>query len=120
MNEQNIDSSDTIPGEPCAVCGDLGDDRRTLRLRFFYELREMSTKLQAENFHLKAENGDEWDECFYHLRACKSCRGDFLGLLKRWCAGEFVKREEHDEQVGIPVRVMGVTRFVAPDRGKLE
>lgn len=107
--------------EICAVCGESGSDRRTLKLRYFYDLAEISHKFSKEQIHYM--DGSDNEDTLFTLRTCKECRGDFLALLRRWINGEFVPKETNSE-ANIPVRQDGrtvmVTRAVwdAMKRGK--
>jgi len=93
--------------ETCQVCGQEGEDRRTLKLRYFYELEEISEKFQQVPI-----DEDGATDVFYMLRTCKDCRGDFLELLRRWINGEFVQPESDDPKRNIPVRKDGRTVMV--------
>jgi hypothetical protein len=55
------------------VCRTEGYDRRTLALRYFYAIEEVS-----ELFTHDKESG------LYSLRTCKGCRAKFLSLLGQW------------------------------------
>jgi hypothetical protein len=84
----------------CQICGKEDNDCRTLRLRYLYNLSEISDKFQLE----KTE-----DDTLYSLRTCKDCRGSFLGLLRYWVEGNLVEAETTDPAKNIPVRVNGRT-----------
>lgn len=80
------DKQETVAGERCQVCGEVGEDRRTLKLRYFYDLAEYGLDLDP-------------DEHFYNVRTCKDCRADFLTMLVIWARGDLVKvREDRARQ----------------------
>lgn len=60
-------------GEMCQICRTPGNDRRTLALRYFYELQEVSDLFAPD----PATN-------LYTIRTCKGCRAVFLDLLRQW------------------------------------
>ena len=80
----------------CQICGETDQDSRTLKLRFLYDLTEVSDKFQ------KDEDG------LYSITTCKNCRGNFLGILRLWVDGEFVDETTHPDR-NIPVLVDGRT-----------
>ena len=80
--------------EICQVCGQAGEDRRTLHVACLYELREVSDKFTAPT--KKDYPG------LYTLRMCKDCRGDLLNLLRQWARGDRIQ-----EEATIPVRLDG-------------
>jgi hypothetical protein len=84
----------------CHICGKHDNDCRTLRLRYSYNLSEISDKFQVE----KTEN-----DTLYSIRTCKDCRGSFLGILRYWVDGKLVEEETTDPAKNIPVRVHGRT-----------
>ena len=67
INEERLDYT-------CQVCGDVGYDRRTLGLRYFYALEEVSPKLKR--IELKFADGGK--DYLYTLRTCKGCRAVFM------------------------------------------
>ncbi len=90
----------------CAVCGEDGQDRRTLRLSYLYELGEISPKFSRDKTAPRAG---------YSIRTCKDCRGDFLGLLRRWCAGEFIEVQSASYDRPIPIRRDGRCVYVSQE-----
>ena len=61
--------------EKCDRCEEVGEDRRTLWHKCFYEMSELKipfTKKETE------------DGIFYLLRVCKECRADWLYILEYW------------------------------------
>lgn len=84
--------------EQCQVCEALGDDRRTLVISCGYDLHEVSKKF--------ARTPDDRHAQFM-LLVCKDCRGDFLGVLRRWVAKEFILKQEESSDRNIPLRVDG-------------
>ena len=93
--------------ENCQICGQEGEDRRTLRLRYLYDFSEISDKFTSEEVTINFADGNEVRETVWSVRTCKDCRGDFLGILRRWTSGEFVTQTEDDPDRDIPVRVDG-------------
>jgi hypothetical protein len=49
----------------------------------------------------------------FSLTCCKSCRADFMDILRRWNSGEFVSSEGTGD---IPVRVNGTTKMVTQEQ----
>lgn len=110
----------TAPIQPterdeCPICGESDEmqDARTLRLAYGYKLDEASVKLQ-HHFYREHSDADanEFPDLrpFYSIRTCKSCRADFMGLLRSWCAGQIAAgRQEYNFDRNIPVRVDGAT-----------
>ena len=108
----------------CPICGKGPDpDLRTLSVANGYELHEASTKLEKVEFAVASEPGVEAAVTLrlYQIRTCKNCRGDFIGLLRRWINGEFVdvamreglpKSGDEGEERNIPLRVDGATVMV--------
>ena len=93
--------------ELCQICNQEGEDRRTLRLQYFYDLSEMSDKFEKEEVTIRFADGHEVKNVFWSIRTCKDCRGNFLGTLRRWTSGEFVTATEDNPERNIPVRVDG-------------
>lgn len=93
--------------ELCQICGREGEDRRTLRLRYFYDLSEIPDKFTKEEVIIKFADGNEVKDTLWSVRTCKDCRGDFLGVLRKWTSGEFVVKTDDDPNCNIPVRVNG-------------
>lgn len=92
--------------DECAICGNGGQDHRTLRLGYFYDLSEISNKLQVG--HAK---GDK-EAYRYAIRTCKDCRGDFLSLLRDWCEGQFVTESHSSGDRDLTIRRDGRTMFI--------
>lgn len=80
-----------ISDHTCTRCNSGYDpDIRWLRIGFFYELNELSTKLRRT------------DSGLYIAPYCKACRGDFLsGVLRPWME-ERVTRDEWGEIIDAP------------------
>ena len=58
------------------------------------------------------------ENTIYTLECCKSCRADFLDMLKKWKQGEFVHRETNDPEANIPIRENGATRMITEEEWK--
>lgn len=69
-----IDLLNEIQKHTCTRCGIYTKDIRWLRIGFFYDLTEVSKKLQLQK-----------DTGLYVAPYCKDCRADFLGdVLRPW------------------------------------
>jgi len=96
----------------CMLCHAHGADKRSLILRYFYELREVVPEM------LKlAEDG------YFYLRTCKRCRGEFLGMMADWrkhCIARRDMSKDHDGNpleapcgpTVYPVRVLGTIQYM--------
>ena len=93
--------------ELCQICNQEGEDRRTLRLEYFYDLSEISDKLKKAEVTIRFADGHEVKDVLWTIRTCKDCRGDFLGILRRWTNGEFITQTRGRSERNIPVRVDG-------------
>lgn len=82
--------------EECKLCGAVGDDMRTLKMRYLYELTEQVPEMEKE--------GE-----LYTLRTCKACRGDLLGRMKDWRSDRVLLR-------GLPKDPDGEVEFDDPER----
>jgi hypothetical protein len=100
-------------GEKCQRCGEVGEDRRTLWMACFYEMRELGlpferkSLLEADPVHLKLHkpadtlplgNGVSINigggevttdqpltvRGFYTLRVCKDCRSTWMQAITEW------------------------------------
>ena len=61
----------------CQMCGDIGEDMRSLMLRCLYNISEVVPEA-IDTYDVAIDfNG-------YYIRICKSCRGRFLRKLKEW------------------------------------
>ena len=61
--------------ETCQRCGAVGEDRRTLWMACFYEMRETGLPFELQTVG---------DRTFYTLRVCKTCRAEWMDFLKLW------------------------------------
>lgn len=52
------------------------------------------------------------EKTMYSLTCCKSCRADFMDLLRRWNAGEFISSPGEGD---IPVRIGGTIKYITED-----
>lgn len=59
--------------EECQRCGDIDDDRRTLKMECFYDMNELNVPFSF----------DEKQHC-YSLRVCKDCRADWMQAIEQW------------------------------------
>lgn len=102
---------DEHDGNLCMLCNAYGEDKRSLFIACFYDIKEVVPEA-VETFdieHLKDRG--------YYLRICKNCRGELLSKLSDW-RNEMITRREipkdhdgHDEydvpNCNIPVRING-------------
>ena len=101
----------------CMLCGAYGADKRSLVMRYFYELREAVPEMLSLR-HAKDSPGN-----FYYLRTCKRCRGEFLGMMADWrkhCIARRDMSKDHDGNPRevpcgptiYPVRVFGTIQYM--------
>lgn len=98
----------------CMLCGARGSDKRSLRMEYFYDLKEMVPEM-LELSKVKGDGG-------FYIRTCKWCRGELLGLLRVWrtrCVARRPFDKDHDGYIteaggedgsgerNIPVRIDG-------------
>lgn len=107
--EKDAEAYKALDDKLCMLCGAYGEDKRTLRCRYFYDLKEMV----PEMLFLKAEDS-------FFLRTCKSCRGALLQRLAEWRDERVALRPEpkdhdgyladapQDPEATIPIRKNGV------------
>lgn len=91
--------------EPCARCGALGDDRRTLWMACLYRMSELGVPFEEFAIHgvilTKCGRDPTWgsplfedppsrledkaqSRPFYTLTVCKGCRGAWLDAIQEW------------------------------------
>lgn len=101
----------------CQICNQEGEDLRTLRLQYLYDLSEISDKLTREEATIRFDGGYEANAkyVFWTIQTCKDCRGDFLGVLRRWISGELVSQTQDNPDRNIPVRVDGRVVMMTTD-----
>lgn len=97
----------------CQICGeDTNGDQRTVRVACMYDLTEAGLE---DNGNIILDDGSL--RSTFGATVCKNCRGDLIGLLRRWRAGEFTQPETEVDDQGnvrnIPVRVDGSTRMMS-------
>jgi len=127
--------------EKCRRCGELGQDRRTLRMDCYYDMSELKLPFCRETWFdapdtsklKKAKDpvslplgdtkinitagsvttdGELIPKGFYILRVCKSCRADWMTAIKTWFE-EFVVKAPVGS--GIFVRRNGATVEITQD-----
>jgi hypothetical protein len=59
--------------EECQRCKDIDEDRRTLEMACFYDMREMDVPLELDE-----------SRRIYKLRVCKDCRADWMKAIETW------------------------------------
>lgn len=122
-----------MSAEPCARCGNLGEDRRTLWMACFYAMGELGLPFEEVRLtgHLGAKTGEvpgmfgsvstfaepapgeePRARNFYTMRVCKECRGAWMGAIRDW-----FRRVERRESLGsgIFVRENGATVEVSEE-----
>src|SRR5688572_4468719 len=67
--------------EECQLCGAYGADKRMLKMRCFYDLKEVVPEFIS--LWAVPDMSDDMKEMFF-LQICKSCRARLLGKLQEW------------------------------------
>jgi len=114
-----------LDDDVCMVCGAVGLDRRTLLMRYFYELSEVAPEFLDLTLvdRVKSPGLPAPELGLYYLRTCKSCRGEILGAIQAAITARRALRglplgpdgdvdlpvELEDPERNIPVRVLGRT-----------
>jgi len=62
--------------EQCVRCGEIENDRRTLRMSCLYEMSEMKIPFK------EVQHPDRANE--FTLRVCKKCRGEWMKAIEAW------------------------------------
>jgi len=87
---QNTDrecrEEDCCLGEICQKCKSRGEDRRTLWMACFYDMKELGIPFEKETVieggvhdgHPNAKHS------FFTLRVCKECRSDWMSAIQKW------------------------------------
>lgn len=99
----------------CMCCHAYGEDKRSLWVDCFYEVREVVPEAIEIN---GVEPKPERHQGGYYLRICKACRGRLLTMLGEWWRTGVDRRDipkdhdghdefEPDPERNIPVRVNG-------------
>lgn len=83
--------------EKCQRCGEIGEDRRTLIMKCFYQMDE-----DKDIPFKKTEEG-------YTLLVCKNCRGDWMEAIHNWFVNP---KQKESPGTGIYIRDRGATREV--------
>ena len=99
----------------CMCCHAYGEDKRSLWVDCFYEVREVVPEaIEISGVEPEPKNHNRG----YYLRICKSCRGRFLTMMGEWWKTGVDLRDtpkdhdgrddyEPDPERNIPVRVNG-------------
>jgi len=99
----------------CQLCYAEGPDKRNLYVECFYDLKEA-----VEEFDCQAGG-------IYHLRFCKQCRSELLGVLRSWAEVCRTRREvekdsdgfiDSDPEKNIPVRIDGAITMMSQSEYK--
>ncbi|MDE2095773.1 MAG: hypothetical protein KGL39_00830 [Patescibacteria group bacterium] len=91
--------------EKCERCGSLGEDRRTLWMACFYQMKELNIPFTEVQIHgqlcqktgerelptihtsipiYEEPTGENHNYSFYKLRVCKRCRAEWLQAIRNW------------------------------------
>src|SRR4051794_12512870 len=98
----------------CQICNeDTYGDQRTVRVACLYDLTEAGLE---ENGNILLDDGRTLST--FGATVCKDCRGDLIGLLRRWRTGEFSLRltepfDAENNPRNIPVRIDGTARMMS-------
>ncbi len=79
-------------GDLCMLCHAYGADKRSLFVACFYDVHEVVP--EVIDLH-----GCDTERKGYYLRICKTCRGEFLEMMRSWRADRVAEREtpkDHD------------------------
>lgn len=111
-------------GKLCMLCDAYGNDKRSLFIRCFYNMKEAIPEM------LDVTSVDGLNFNGYYLRICKHCRGELLQHLQEWRA-EAVRRRSllktpdgmpddtiYEDDL-IPVRHYGKVEFLTADEYKI-
>ena len=123
-NKKDARAYEKADDDLCMLCGAKGQDKRTLLMRCFYEIREMVP--EALNLAEVKEYKDKDMDSFYFLRICKCCRAKFLGHIKDWREETVALRgkmkdydgyideddREEDPERNIPIRENGIIKMI--------
>ena len=98
--------------EKCQRCGEVGEDRRTLRMECFYNMAELPIPFTIQNAKLLdtkqeiAGFGDMFGSKLnlYTLRVCKDCRSDWMQAIRGWFT---IVQKPQSTGSGIFVRNLG-------------
>lgn len=85
--------------EKCVRCGEDDQDRRTLHMACFYQMKELKIPFEEKKIA-------EYPGTLFTLRVCKACRGSWLSMLEQWYAQG---SSPAGVDVDIPIQVNGAT-----------
>jgi len=97
----------------CQKCKKIGEDHRTLWMSCFYDMNELDIPFQQEK--VIAECCGKTSHEFYTLSVCKTCRADWMALIKLWW-----KTDPGNESpgTGIYIRELGKTIEITEEEWK--
>ncbi len=58
-----------------------------------FEEKEVGDTIHIKTTQVPADDMRLLEKTIFSKACCKSCRGDFLKMFGKWCAGEIVKKE---------------------------
>jgi hypothetical protein len=72
--------------EKCARCGLEGQDRRTLWMACFYEMRELGIPFDQVAVSVEPPRGEgsAYPVKIFTMRVCKGCRSEWMLAIKAW------------------------------------
>jgi hypothetical protein len=78
--------------ERCMRCGEEGEDRRTLWMACFYEMKELGIPFmeqflilaKTKDLDLAICKGELTPQPIYTLRVCKACRAGWMAAISAW------------------------------------
>lgn len=109
----------------CMVCGAHGADKRSLVVSTGYDMTEAVDRFIDLHLVEGRLNG-----MGYYLLICKSCRGEFIGMVRKWYEsrrdlsqrynldhdGHVDDEEWESEERNVPVRVDGQTVMMTTEQ----
>lgn len=115
QDRRDQEAFEQVDEEVCMLCEAKGEDKRTLRIDCFYDIKEAIPEALSL-IYVKGEKG-------YYLNICKDCRGELLLLLSEWRERMLLKRPlqkdsdghpyETDHERNIPVRQYGAIKMMS-------
>jgi len=67
-----------LDGDRCQICGAQGADKRSLRIGYFYDMKEIAPEFLSLWY---VESSEQLQRMFY-LQTCKSCRAEILNAMR--------------------------------------
>ena len=99
----------------CPICCREMHDQRHVLVECFYQVDEIVKSAKPTSITKRIGETTENRRCMaYQVNCCKQCRGEFMGMMKRWSEGEFI--EVDDKDATVPVRINGATRMMTVEQ----